>query len=710
MKNLHYLKKFVVMVLAAMMTLSTFAMPTFAATTKAGTTLEITGFDNTDNVSVKAYKVIKQDDNGDWINMYPSILEGLEYVTGSTDKIKGDVTITQDQIEALATKAQKGDLDSSKVDGDWTANDTKTALTKNLAGSAGLKYGTEEKKGAGMYLVLIENSAKGEAKNADDSTVRVYNPMVISIDPSGANGSLMAGSVDVEDVYNGTANVKSSKPAFDKYIARQTEVAADANKSNITDAEFANTTNLKNGDATNEGKYGDTDTRGGDNDATNPKIGSKVWFEIATTIPAYADNFWYKDASGKDHTPHFKIYDTLSKGLDLQKSEIKVYDKATGAVIDAANYTLDAVDTAGAVNTFTIDFKDSYLKGLGQKDIVVRYPAVVNANCASNFEAETNTARMEYTHKPGEEQSSEQITTYHYTFTINGRLNGEGSTELREVVKVGCTENGEHVFAETEAITNKWKEDIHGATFNLYKDDGGKPATEVYRTAFSDQDGRLVGGKYDANGDGTEETYSGLDRLDAGTYWLVEQSVPSPYKVVDTPIKVEIKANLDPNTGVLVDYEIKVGGKLAGKYKATYSDEEVTINGIDKDAEENVAVIKKPTAFQGHDGNDWLESKNAGQVAKYEITGDKPVAPVRAEGETDAAWNKRMQTYREALNMWYATKNDPTAAAADIRNTETGTLPSTGGMGTVLFTIGGALIMALALFILFGGKKKQHQK
>ena len=31
MKNLHYLKKFVVMVLAAMMTLSTFAMPTFAA-------------------------------------------------------------------------------------------------------------------------------------------------------------------------------------------------------------------------------------------------------------------------------------------------------------------------------------------------------------------------------------------------------------------------------------------------------------------------------------------------------------------------------------------------------------------------------------------------------------------------------------------------------------------------------------------------------
>ena len=64
MKNLHYLKKFVVMVLAAMMTLSTFAMPTFAAKTNPGTTIKITGIDNNANVSADAYKVIKQDASG----------------------------------------------------------------------------------------------------------------------------------------------------------------------------------------------------------------------------------------------------------------------------------------------------------------------------------------------------------------------------------------------------------------------------------------------------------------------------------------------------------------------------------------------------------------------------------------------------------------------------------------------------------------------
>jgi LPXTG-motif cell wall-anchored protein len=50
------------------------------------------------------------------------------------------------------------------------------------------------------------------------------------------------------------------------------------------------------------------------------------------------------------------------------------------------------------------------------------------------------------------------------------------------------------------------------------------------------------------------------------------------------------------------------------------------------------------------------------------------------------------------------------SAATNIVNTNIGTLPSTGGMGTVLFTVAGAAIMALAIFLLFGGKKKQHQK
>ena len=58
MKNL---KKFVVMVLAAMMTLSTFALPTFAA---QSTTLTVKGVDA--NATVKAYQVVTKDANNNW--------------------------------------------------------------------------------------------------------------------------------------------------------------------------------------------------------------------------------------------------------------------------------------------------------------------------------------------------------------------------------------------------------------------------------------------------------------------------------------------------------------------------------------------------------------------------------------------------------------------------------------------------------------------
>ena len=706
MKNLHYLKKFVVMVLAAMMTLSTFAMPTFAAKTNPGTTIKITGIDNNANVSADAYKVIKQDASGNWVNMYPEILTGLTIEDG---KIKGDVKIKQTQIEALAKAAQNNQLNASKVEGEFDKSEANT-LKKNLPNGANNKYGTENKTGAGMYLVLLTNDATDEAKTAAESTVRVYNPMVVSIDPSGEAGGWAAGEVGVTEVYNGTANVKSSKPAFDKYIAREDDYISNANNSKLTDADFANTTNLENSYATGEGKYGDSDTRGGNNDNTDPKVGSKVWFEITTTIPAYADNFWYTKGT-TNYAPKFKIYDTLSEGLDLKKGTIAVYEKLANGnvqIIDPSKYELTAVDTAGQVNTFTINFKNEKPGTIlgPQRDIVVRYAAVVNDNCKSNFDAEKNTARMEYTHKPGEEQSSKQITTYHYTFTINGRINGEDSTELREVVKVGSDKEGDLVFEETTAVTEKWTEDIQGAVFYLYKDNGNDAPDKsaIYRSAVSDVDGRLMPGT-----DSEGNVHKGLDRLDAGKYWLVEYSVPSPYKVKDTPIPVVIKANFNTD-GTLSDYEIIVDNVVAGKYKAEYETVKEAKNNLaanDADA----AEIRKPKTFQGHTGKDWTASKTAEQVATTNsFVGTKPTAPVRAEGETDEDWNARLQDYRDDLNAYYKTCNDPTVQAADIRNTKTGTLPSTGGMGTVLFTIGGALIMALALFILFGGKKKQQQK
>ena len=108
MKNLHYLKKFVVMVLAAMMTLSTFALPTFAADGD----MTIKGVEN--NATVKGYKVVYQDTDTQW-KMTAAFGEYDEtakkwYVKGTNKTVEykpNDKTFVPDQkvLAALAALA-----------------------------------------------------------------------------------------------------------------------------------------------------------------------------------------------------------------------------------------------------------------------------------------------------------------------------------------------------------------------------------------------------------------------------------------------------------------------------------------------------------------------------------------------------------------------------------------------------------------------------
>lgn len=626
MKNL--LKKFAVITASMMLAMTSFVMPSFASDTPTPapvdqTVIKINGLPGT-GVVVKAYKIVKQDTDGKWENVYPG---------GVTISDKGEVSVSSDQITALAAKTDKtNEIGGFEyVEGVWQ---------KDLKGEA--KYGTENNKGAGMYLVLVENTPDKDGKQVDtgankevaEKGVRVYNPMIVSIGPDKDTGKLVAGSVDPttdkfdtsEDGVTGTAYAKSSQPGVDKYIIRDS-----ANPTNQT---LTGTTNVANGLAHGEGKYGDTDTRG--IDPKDAKNGDKVFFEIDTTIPAYAKNFT---------NPTFNIYDTLSAGLAYNQ-DVKVYVGGTEVKPTAGDnktWTVTNVTAGG----FKIVFDPAYLlasEGISQKDVKVVYSATVQPNCKENFDAETNTAKIEYSRNPGEDVFSEEITTYHYTFSINGRINGAGSDELREVVKVGCTAEGDFVFAETLRSSNAWEKNIEGAKFNLYKKaDYDKDGTNapVYRTATSDPDGRLMG----------------LDRLDAGEYVLVETEVPSPFKVKNTAIPVKIEAWLKDN-GQLEKYEITVDGVKAGSYTATYA------------ADKTISTIN-------------------GKATSNRTEGD---------GNTDAS------------KIGPDADKDLDKEAADIRNTKTGSLPSTGGMGTILFTVGGIVLIGLAFLLLFGGRRRQHQK
>ena len=116
MKNLHYLKKFVVMVLAAMMTLSTFAMPTFAAENKVATIKGVEG-----SATVVGYQFVEQNSTDykwkplDWVGgtqladdsgfkfthgnqEYTYYYESTDYGSGAKDN--------KPALEALANKAR----------------------------------------------------------------------------------------------------------------------------------------------------------------------------------------------------------------------------------------------------------------------------------------------------------------------------------------------------------------------------------------------------------------------------------------------------------------------------------------------------------------------------------------------------------------------------------------------------------------------------
>ena len=51
--------------------------------------------------------------------------------------------------------------------------------------------------------------------------------------------------------------------------------------------------------------------------------------------------------------------------------------------------------------------------------------------------------------------------------------------------------------------------------------------------------------------------------------------------------------------------------------------------------------------------------------------------------------------------------NGGTLYLARVNNTKTSELPSTGGIGTYIFTIGGVAIMAAAIFMLIFRKKEE---
>ena len=253
-------------------------------------------------------------------------------------------------------------------------------------------------------------------------------------------------------------------------------------------------------------------------------IGDIIEYRITVKIPAEYSMKGY-DLS----TYVFKIHDTLSAGLTLEKagatlakSDFSVW--VNGSPLAAADFDLTS---ATSPDSFTITILPAtFVAGkVGAGDtIVIRYQARLNKNAIVDGIGNKNTAYLEYSNNPNAGGTGETPPDEPKVFTFDihiKKIDGEDDTTP-----------------------------LAGAKFKLYRDNNGTAATtpigfvvDNRDTAQGDNQYRVPDATETATTTEVETTASGTIRffgLDAGTYWLEESKAPVGYNKLANKIQIQI--------------------------------------------------------------------------------------------------------------------------------------------------------------------------
>ena len=264
--------------------------------------------------------------------------------------------------------------------------------------------------------------------------------------------------------------------------------------------------------------------------ADDVNIGDTVTYTLTSKVP---------DMTG--YTSYvFNFKDTLSAGLTFKE----ITSVTVGSGENVQNVTAGTGD-----NTYTLtqdgqnititmnNFLASNANKEGQ-EIKVTYTATLNKNAVTGFDANKNSATIEYSNKPGTTDKGESepsiVDVHTFNFTIfKYYLKGETQTGL----------------ANAEFELYKANGEVAGDQVNIKKVTDGE-----YRVA-TPEEATAEGFKSDVivSGNNGKVLVKGLE---AGTYYLRETKAPEGYNKLLSDIKVEIKANYDPKTGKLTSYSV----------------------------------------------------------------------------------------------------------------------------------------------------------
>lgn len=328
-------------------------------------------------------------------------------------------------------------------------------------------------------------------------------------------------------------DVADENDVYSAYIVKLVKDVTVASKSSVPtlDKDIIQTTdNSKTGAETNV-------------EADDYNIGDTVTYELTGTLPSTYDSYgWYK----------YIFHDTISKGLSVDVSKIKVYKDSVSEANDITEkFTITpTTNIDGKADTAAITISNNDLKnettgvaGLtASSKIIVRYDAVVTTDAVIGSAGNKNEAYLEFSNNPnngGEGDTSEtphdEVLVFIYELDVTKVDGSNSDLKLRDaqfVLKATSGEhNGKYVKLDANHKISGWLND-KPVKKTAAAADGKFTDAEITAAAA---EGVLIsnaGGLFDIKG------------LDAGNYELEEIEAPAGYNKLDSAIDITITATI----------------------------------------------------------------------------------------------------------------------------------------------------------------------
>lgn len=542
--------------------------PAFAASTTDNATITIQNVEA--GSTLTAYQIIEPviDANGNFVGWkWSSAVEGN---TNLANMIKNSTTAVNVEVKSGDTTTtqsykliKEGQVSVSNVQAIIAQGASKLGNAANISFSysSDTKNYTAPGVPVGSYLVYVSPGS---------NAIKIYNPMVISVDYSGTNSTVNGGVADGSanlTIGDDTAYAKSSPVSIDKTVA-------DLMPDETTQKDYS--------------------------------IGDTINYVITTTVPDYSTDYYVTESLTFSFTDTMDKSLTYNKDLVIQKPAVENPDSedeedegSDGEASDdessdessdvveptpipekntdgTVNYKLTTSTNAAGQTEITVEFTPEFILANPSQELEITYSAVLNENAATGYNANSNTVVLTYSNTPTSKTTADDHYRV-YTFSINGTYLVTSSTTTEQntyyfqnnFLKTGeegatpVKDSEGNLVKDTETNRYEYEGVLEGAIFTLYGSDS---------SGNIDQSNPIQKG-LETNEDG----YLQVDGLKQGTYYLVETQAPSGYSLNTTPVKIEITATYFAN-GNLQSYEIKINDVTTESYtlSSDYSDTEPT--------------------------------------------------------------------------------------------------------------------------------------